>query len=292
MTGGRLVARERAHAKINLRLRVLGRGDDGYHALETLFLRLALADDVEVAVGGEARTLECTGDGVDIGGLGPVETNLAYRAAMLYAERSGWPPGAGFTIRIRKRIPLGGGLGGGSSNAAAVLRALDTLNPSPLGRPALLELALALGADVPFLASGAAYALGWGRGERLLELPALPERRVELLLPSYGVSTAAAFGWHAEERGRAAPSPALIGEGGLGSWDSVAALAVNDLEGPVLRRHPDLAEGLELLRSRGAQVARMTGSGSTLFGIFPPDAPAPGDWPLPAGWRRVTTRPA
>jgi 4-diphosphocytidyl-2-C-methyl-D-erythritol kinase len=290
MNGGRLVARERAHAKINLGLRVLGRGEDGYHSLETLFLRLALADDVEVTLRARERTLECTSEGVDISGLGPVEGNLAFRAAALYARESGRPD-AGFAIRIHKRIPLGGGLGGGSADAAAVLRALDSLSPSPLGRPALMNLALALGADVPFLASGERYALGWGRGERLLALPAPEPRRVELLLPPYGVSTAAAFGWLAAARGARHAEAGLLEAAGLDRWDRISELAANDLEAPVLQRHPDLAAGLDLLRSRGASVARMTGSGSTLFGVFADPEPDPDSWPLPTGWRRVTTVP-
>src|SRR6476620_6036955 len=167
-------ARVAAWATLNLALRLLARAASGFHDLETLFCRIALADDVIVRVGeGSERSLSCTGDALPEGGLGAPEANLAWRAAEAYAAFDNWP--RGFAIEIEKRIPVGGGLGGGSADAGAVLRALDALSPSPLGFR-LAELGAELGSDVPFLTLESPYALAWSRGERLMPLPTLPWR--------------------------------------------------------------------------------------------------------------------
>src|SRR5205814_282674 len=143
-----------AQAKINLSLRVLGKEPDGFHSIETVFLRIALGDDVRVHIREQARMLRC-----GVMRDQPPEENLAFRAATLYSAETGWP--GGFEIVIKKRIPIGGGLGGGSADAAAVLRILNTLSPSPLSAAALRDLAARLGSDVPFLTSGFVMALGW-----------------------------------------------------------------------------------------------------------------------------------
>src|SRR5512132_787775 len=141
-------ARVAAYAKINLALRILAREASGFHDLETLFCRIALADDVVVRVSDATdRALTCTGDALPEEGLGAPEENLAWRAAEAYADYDNWP--RGFTIEIEKRIPVGGGLGGGSADAGAVLRALNALNPRPLPSAELLAIAGTLGADVP-----------------------------------------------------------------------------------------------------------------------------------------------
>src|ERR671923_2093268 len=142
-------ARVLAQAKINLFLRVLAREASGYHSIETLFLRLDLGDVVRVRVGsGVERAVHCHGPVCPADGLGPAERNLAYRAAVAYADATGWP--RSFAIDIEKNIPVGGGLGGGSADAGAVLRLLDAMAPRPAG-PGLVELAASLGADVPFM---------------------------------------------------------------------------------------------------------------------------------------------
>jgi 4-diphosphocytidyl-2-C-methyl-D-erythritol kinase len=250
-----------AQAKLNLRLKVLARETSGYHQLESLFVRIELHDVVRVATDTTTRSIDCPG--LDL----PAEQNLAYRAAVAFADAAKWP--TGFHIAIDKRIPAGGGLGGGSADAGAVLRALNALAPAPLTPPALMQVALGIGADVPFLATDAPLALGWGRGERLLTLRSLPAREVQLALPPFGVETAAAFGWYAAASGGAiAAAPAPISLDNLDRWDGIIPLAANDLEGVVTERHPEIATCVRVFQEAGARIARMSGSGSTAFGIF------------------------
>jgi len=262
-------ARVAAQAKINLFLRILARESSGYHQLETLFARIELADEVSVRVRENGRSLDVVGPAIPAAGLGPVESNLAWRAAVLYQEAAGWP--GGFEIAIAKTIPVGGGLGGGSADAGAVLRALNALNPDPLPQHRLFALSSALGADVPFLAAESPLALAWGRGERMMAFPALPARDVALLIPPFGVATADAFRWLAEarpERETTPPQPRMLFPQQLTSWGGVERLVANDFEPVVGARHPVVASAHEALSRLGAAAARMTGSGSTVFGLF------------------------
>jgi 4-diphosphocytidyl-2-C-methyl-D-erythritol kinase len=282
-------ARVFAQAKINLFLRVLGREIDGYHSIETLFLRLDLADVVRIRVGeGDERAIHCQGPACPADGLGPPERNLAYRAAVAYAEAIGWP--RSFAIHVEKNIPVGGGLGGGSADAAAVLRVLDALAPRPAGRETIARIAARLGADVPFLASDSVCALAWGRGERMLDLRPPPRRHVELLVPPFGVSTQWAYEQLAATWGEITPRPAMHRIAKLSSWDHLATVAVNDLEPVVSARHPDIASCVIALRARGATIAMMSGSGSTVFGIFDRRSDAVGD--AARGVTSVRTRTA
>ena len=264
------VARVLAQAKINLYLRVLAREASGYHSIETLFQRLDWGDDVTVRLA-SGRSLDCTGPAIPPEGLGPTEKNLAFRAAVAYAEATGWPNG--FAIEIEKRIPVGGGLGGGSADAGAVLRALDALAPAPLG-PRLVEIASDLGADVPFMAIDSPLALAWGRGERMLPLTPLDSRPIVLLVPEFPVATAEAYGWVASGRGSYVPEATVLSPDTLATWEGLAAVATNDFERVVAGRHPRIAELVDELASLGALPAMMSGSGSTVFGIFAerPDA--------------------
>ena len=260
-------ARVFAQAKVNLFLRVLGRETDGYHSIETLFLRLDIADVVRVRVGdGDERAVHCHGPMCPTDGLGPQEGNLAYRAAAAYAEGTGWP--RSFAIDVEKNIPVGGGLGGGSADAAAVLRALDAMAPRSAGPETIARIAARLGADVPFLASESACALAWGRGERMLDLRPPPRRQVELLVPPFGVSTKWAYDQLAATWGDMKPRPTVHRVADLSSWDWLDVAAVNDLEPVVTARHPQLASWVIALRARGARIAMMSGSGSTVFGVF------------------------
>jgi 4-diphosphocytidyl-2-C-methyl-D-erythritol kinase len=259
-----LFARVAAQAKINLRLRILAREDTGFHSLETIFARIDLADDVLVRIG-TGRSMDCSGPSLPDRGLGPVEKNLAYLAASAYAEATGWP--TGFSIEVTKHIPVGGGLGGGSADAGAVLRALDALSPNPLSAR-LLELATPLGADVPFMAIDSPMALAWGRGERMMPLRALDRRPVVLLVPDFAVNTAEAYGWLASDRGRYEPLAAALAPESVATWENLSAVATNDFERVVARRHSRILELVDTLASSDALVAMMSGSGSTVFGVF------------------------
>lgn len=278
-----------AQAKLNLRLKVLGSDDSGYHAIETVFLRIDLADVVTVAVQpGGGISVDVSGDPDLIVASGPADRNLALVAAAAYGERAGWQPR--IDIRLYKRIPVGAGLGGGSADAAAVLRALNSLAPTPLPRAELLTLAATIGSDVPFLVGDDVMALGWGRGERLLPLPALPPSPVILAVPPIHVSTRDAYGWLGRARGRAPAPPTLPGDA-FASWARAAEFAENDFFPVVAERHPMVRTMRESLRERGAAVAMLTGSGSAVFGVFDsktaPVDTGPGD-----GWDEIRTTTA
>jgi len=258
-----------APAKVNLRLSILAREASGYHSLESLFCAISLADRVTVrrAGAGAGVALRVDGD-VD---TGPPERNLAVRAARAFHAALGSEPA--LEIELAKRIPSAAGLGGGSSDAAATLLALNALHGEPLGSGLLLQLAIELGSDVPFFLCGSPLALGWGRGERLLALPPLPARAVLVAHPGVAMPTAEAFARIAEERG---PSPAprafRIHAAELADWDSVAPMAENDFEPPVTARIPVLRDALAAMRGAGAEVALLAGSGSSVFGVFREDA--------------------
>jgi len=259
-----------ASAKVNLRLRILAREASGYHQLETIFLRLELADTVRVRRATK-RTLDVSGmENTD--SLGPVERNLAWRAAVAYGEAAG--VNDGWSIELEKRIPVGGGLGGGSADAGAVLRALDAMAERPLGEARLLAIAATLGADVPFLASTSAFALAWGRGERLLALAPPPQRDVVLLVPHFGVNTAEAYGWLSTRAGAPADASVLLRAESLATWEGLRRVAVNDFEPVVAARHQEVGALVDTLRAAGCAPAMMSGSGSVVFGVLPDGAPA------------------
>jgi 4-diphosphocytidyl-2-C-methyl-D-erythritol kinase len=189
------------------------------------------------------------------------QTNLVARALKLVGRTAG--------VTVEKSIPVGGGLGGGSADAAAVLRALNALAEKPLDAATLAAIAFSLGADVPYLLSTHALALGSGRGERLFPLEALPARQVLLAVPPFGVSSADAFGWFAEQKAsRHSGTRATLPVGRKLEWKMIAALAASDLEGVVTSHHPEIGALHDALRTSGALFAQMTGSGSTVFGVF------------------------
>lgn len=279
-------ARVQAQAKINVFLRIGERQDSGFHEISTLFLRLDHADEIIVRTGGAARTLDCAGAALPTKGLGPADGNLAYRAAAAYAERSSWP--RGFAIELTKHIPVGGGLGGGSADAGAVLRALDALAAKPLGPAVLMEVGASLGSDVPFFASDHAAAVGSGRGERLLAVKPYPARDVLLLVPHFGISTTDAYRWLDEDRAAFGTpeerSEDLLPLDTLWSWERLAhsRLDGNDFEPVIERRHPRLKQMRDWLTAQGAQFAHLAGSGSTVFGVFEGRAPDARDLALDA----------
>lgn len=273
-----------AQAKLNLHLRVLAREDSGFHSLETIFHRIDLADELFIEITPQGKYLDVQGADV-----GPAESNLAWRAAQLFSDYAGWPKG--FSIELVKRIPHGAGLGGGSADAAAVLRALNSIAPAPVSQNILLAMAFRLGSDVPFLASESVMALAWGHGERMLSLPPLPRYDILLMTPDFSVSTADAYRWLDEDRSNAGGygiAPALaVDTVDLSTWRAIAKFAVNDFETSVSLRHPALREYLDRLRNSRAIFSAMTGSGSTIFGVL--DSP-PNYAKVPEEHRsRVTT---
>lgn len=280
-------ARTLAQAKVNLALRVLGQEADGFHAIETVFLRLELGDDVELRTTNGKRSLKC----FEMRDW-PAEANLGYRAAALFADTTGWPKG--FEIEIVKNIPIGGGLGGGSADAAAVLRILNGLTPKPVSEEALFELAGSLGSDVPFLVSDHAMALAWGRGDRLLPLDPLPSRDVQLFFPPFGIDTAQAFALLDESRDdKSRRSPELTTEM-FADWDSAAKNSVNDFE-PLMRpRWPEI-DALLARGERSGFFFRMSGTGSTVFKVVgvtrrAMSGPDHTSQAVPAGTRSLITR--
>lgn len=253
----------RAPAKINLRLCVLAREESGFHQLETLFCALELADIIEVHHGPPGLRLHVAG-----AQLGPASQNLAYRAAQLFFRTSGVD--GDVDITLHKRVPVGGGLGGGSSDAVATLRALDALYAEPLGDATLLGLASELGSDVAFFLAGSPLALAWSRGERLLPLPPLPAAPVLLAVPPFPSSTVEAYDELVKQRSRAKPNlrAALIHADHLSDWTDIAMVAANDFEPVLFARFPELAAIKAEIVDAGATVALLAGSGSTVFGVF------------------------
>jgi 4-diphosphocytidyl-2-C-methyl-D-erythritol kinase len=276
------VARVLAQAKVNLFLRVGAPDESGYHEIATIFQRLDLADEIVVRAGGNVRALDCSGPQLPSDGLGAPENNLAFRAAVSYAEQTGWP--RGFSIELTKNIPVGGGLGGGSADAAALLRALEAMASQPIGGDALREIGGSLGSDVPFLASEHVAALAWGRGEKLHPIEPLAARDVLVVVPDFAVSTADAYRWLDEARldTQEHALPPLMSLKGLSIWETHDLLSENDFEPVVEENHPELRRFRERLASLGARVARLSGSGSCVFGIFEGPAPSARDVALDA----------
>jgi len=254
----RLVAR--CPAKVNLALRVLARRPDGYHELDTVFLSVSLLDELEGRAAPDL-TLRC-----DLASLPAGDDNLVLRAARLLRERYGVTAGAALTLR--KHIPVQAGLGGGSSDAAAALRLCARLWGLTVGDEELAVLARRLGADVPFFLVGGA-ARGRGRGDLVTPLP--PPRELALLLgiPPFGISTAEVFGALAVRLtlpGNGVNLPRLSAH----KWpeENDFRFMVNDLEAVVFERWPLLGEFRRTLAALGAGCARLSGSGSTVFGVF------------------------
>jgi 4-diphosphocytidyl-2-C-methyl-D-erythritol kinase len=253
-----------AHAKLNLFLRILSREASGYHQIETAFALLELADELEarrVDSGGEV-TLEV--DGPD---LGPADENLAARAARAVLEATG--NRFGVALRLTKRIPVRAGLGGGSSDAAAALHAVNALAGNAVPRPELLHLAARLGADVPFFATGAPLAVAWGRGERLFRLPAPPALPALVAVPPVAVATPDAYGWwDAANPSPTARGPVALDAEAFATWGSIGRLGGNDFESPVFAKHPELRALYERLAGTGPVWVRLCGSGSAVAAVY------------------------
>lgn len=261
MASGRIRLVARAHAKVNLDLRVLGTRPDGYHELRTVFQTIELHDTIVCTAKPGPFSLNCRMPGVPLD-----ETNFVWRAAAgLWKAlgRAGDPRDT--SVVIEKVIPIAAGLGGGSADAAAALHALGRLwGGAPLSL--LREVAPAVGADVPFFLSGGT-ALGLGRGEEIYPLVDLPVHWVVIVRPPYGVSTAEAYAWYDEDRAAGMREPRELQILPV-PWPTRAAQMINDLEPPVVRRHPEIGALKTALRDAGAIAAAMSGSGSAVFGLF------------------------
>jgi 4-diphosphocytidyl-2-C-methyl-D-erythritol kinase len=249
----------KAHAKINWFLRVTGKRADGYHDIESLIQSISLCDALTFE---EAPSVSVVTEAPIL-----VEENLVLRAALMLMEASGSTKGA--RMSLVKNIPIAAGLGGGSSDAASTLKGLNELWELDLPHEKLRELALALGSDVPFFLGGPASTVS-GRGEALS--PANINRSYALLLLNPNLAVSA--GWaYSELMSYSEEAPDLakkfIAALDSGDLESLKKLAVNDLEAPVISRNPVVGELKEKLASTGALFSAMSGSGPTVFGVFP-----------------------
>jgi 4-diphosphocytidyl-2-C-methyl-D-erythritol kinase len=253
------VVRVPAFAKLNLALRVLFRRADGYHELRSVFQTISLADRIRIRFR-KARRTE-----IRIAGNIDIPDNLIVRAARLCLEEL--RVSAAVEFELEKRIPMGAGLGGGSSDAAAVLLALPALAGKEIPAERMIPLAAQLGSDVPFFLLGGTAAV-LGRGEELYPVEDLRSRYVLLVSPPIHVSTPDAYRALSAQLTEASVQPKLAGfQAAL--WNVQGPPPNNDFEAVVFRQHPELKTIRNRLLAAGATTALMTGSGSSIFGIFP-----------------------
>lgn len=255
---------EGAYAKLNLTLDVLGKREDGYHDLKSVMQTISVRDDIEIDVGtGKPWCLKCSKEGIPTD-----ETNLAWKAADVYFKTIGKDPD-GIEIRIEKRIPSGAGLGGGSADAAAVLRALNRHYGAPLSILALAELGASVGSDVPFCVL-CGTAMVEGRGERLRKLPDMPDCVFVICKPDFSVSTPELYKKIDEVAiskrpdNQAMESAILAGDLGL-----IAENLCNVFDPVVTADHLELNYIKSIFNSYGSVGQQMTGSGSAVFAIVP-----------------------
>jgi 4-diphosphocytidyl-2-C-methyl-D-erythritol kinase len=267
------MVRRCAHAKVNLGLAVGPRRADGYHEVATALLAISLHDRIEFRPRARGFVLEV--DGPESAGVPLGETNLVLRAARLLAAELGESRGA--RLHLTKAIPQGAGLGGGSSDAASTLLGLLRLWGRRMGRSRLRALAAGLGSDVPFFL-GPGFALATGRGEILRPLPA-PRRgrelRLVVVVPDRAISTAWAYANFEIPKSRLTAfghAATLVGLRAVSfARDRVKPRLFNDLEGVVRPRVAAVPEAMASLRRAGARHVRMSGSGSAVFGLVPPE---------------------
>ncbi|MEM1314942.1 MAG: 4-(cytidine 5'-diphospho)-2-C-methyl-D-erythritol kinase, partial [Pseudomonadota bacterium] len=272
---------ELARAKVNLHLHVLGRREDGRHLLDSLAVFPELGDLIEVE---PARALSLSVDGPFRDQLGAGADNLVLRAAELLRAKAPGAPGA--AIRLVKHLPVASGIGGGSADAAAALRALNRLWKTGLSAEALARMGEALGADVPVCVRGPRASLMGGIGEVLRPAPPLPKFWMALANPGVPVATAEVFRRLSRRDGAAAAPPAE----GFATAEALAkwlAAQENFLEAPAVEIAPAVAETRAALgAAEGCLLARMSGSGATCFGIFAeePTALAAAEAARARGW--------
>ena len=251
-----------AHAKINLFLRILARETSGFHQIETAFALLELADELVVRRTDSGVTLEVNGPD-----LGPSDENLAVRAARLVLDATG--NHFGVAIKLAKRIPVRAGLGGGSSDGAAALHAVNILAGNAVPRHELLHFAAKLGADVAFFAGGAALALAWGRGERQFHMPPPPSLPALVAVPPIQVATPDAYAWWDEQNRSPAPrGPVNLDADALSTWGSIGRLGGNDFETVVFGKRPELRSLYQRVAETGPVWVRLCGSGSAVAAVY------------------------
>lgn len=260
-----------AFAKINLQLDVLGKRADGYHELRTVFQTVSLHDELRLRPSG-GRGIALAIRGNEALSREPAGRNLVYRA--VEALRKELKLRGGVQIELHKRIPSGGGLGGGSSDAAAAMVGYLRMTGRKVPLERLLELGAELGADVPFFLLGG-RALGVGKGDEIYPLEDLPRRAVVIVVPhEVRVPTVEAYRWlKAPALTKSGVTPKLMRFCAL-SWSAQETGLRNDFEGPVFRRYPRLEKIKKGLLRDGASEALLAGSGSAVIGIFPSPAKA------------------
>jgi 4-diphosphocytidyl-2-C-methyl-D-erythritol kinase len=252
--------RVRALAKINLDLRVLGKRPDGYHELRTVFQTISLADTLDIAFTRSRRTEISLDDALHI------ENNLVIRAARMAMDAMRIT--GRVEMRLTKRIPMGAGLGGGSSDAAAVLLALPALARRHIQLSELTSIAAELGSDVPFFLLGGT-AVGIGRGTELFPLPDASAMSGVLVAPGIHVNTAQAYRDLSPRLTTDLQRNKIVSFQSV-TWDTSSLASVrNDFEEVVFEQHPTLSALKKRLLRAGAAVALMSGSGSSVYGLFP-----------------------
>src|SRR5262245_39312313 len=259
-----------APAKINLILRILDRRSDGYHNLWSIMQTVGLEDElfIRLAPTGGIR-LTCNAETLAVD-----ESNLVYKAASAVLDRT--QQSVGLDIELRKRIPMGAGLGGGSSDAAATILGLNHLLQVGWSSDQMAEVGQALGSDVPFFLFSPSAVVA-GRGEAVKPMTIEGRRWVVLVKPGFGVETKWAYQELAATRGAARPlsvEHAELDQRKAISWPQLATAAENDFEAPVFARHGMVRDLTHTLRAQGAEVALLSGSGATVFGLFHDEAAA------------------
>jgi len=255
-----------APAKVNLTLRVLAKRPDGYHELDGVMQKLDLFDTLHIQkLQQPGISLRCPDSD-----LPEDKSNLVYKAAAVFLQAAGLEGRYGVSLVLEKRIPVAAGLGGGSSDAGAVLTALNAFFDSPLPEKKLLELAKALGADVPFFVFSEAAARARGVGEKMEAVASLSHCSVLLVNPGFSVSTAWVFENFRLTRTDKVSS--LFGSRENGVLNGVASDLFNDLESVTIDRYPEIESIKKCMLESGAAGALMSGSGPTVFGVFPDDS--------------------
>ena len=249
-------------AKINLGLHIHGKREDGFHELETIFQMISLYDDVELELLSSGIKVEC-----DMPGVPTDDTNLVCKAALLLRQ-SYQVEGKGVSIRLKKKIPFGAGLGGGSGNAAGVLMGLNRLWDLNIEREKLLALAAELGSDVPFFLTSPC-ALGMGRGEQLKVLKPCAKFQVLLVFPGFPVATSWVYQNLKLKLTKRENNISILRKNlSLSDITSLGSRLYNDLEPVVIQRFPEVQVVKDELGAWGALGVLLSGSGSTVFGIF------------------------